>query len=186
MFTYDESWNYIESILKSNTPFKEGWLKIIAFHEEKEPNSYWSDLKNIDFEKDLQSAASWFFKTVANEPIPNSVIALWFGIFQTADEDGSNERYIIYFTGSNNYDEQEIENWALDPVYSPDDKYFEPEILNLKLKKLKEHKSDNYSFLNWILPISYITLLVQQLKNKLTADLYITVGYDDGDYINLR
>ena len=49
-------------------------------------------------------------------------------------------------------------------------------------------------FLDWILPISYAALLIQTaiqngevkpllLQNK--SMLFVTLGYDDGDYINL-
>lgn len=184
MFNHASSWNFLESILQSNMAFKDGWKDIIAFHEEQLIDSY-NDIEGFDFEKDLLSASTWFEEALATDPIPNSVKALWFGIFITADEDESNEGYCFYFTGSDNYDEHNLDNWALNPVYSPVNKYFKPERLNTLLKKIKENKPDNYSFLDWILPISYVSLMVKQLKNKLNTNFYITVGYDDGDYLSL-
>lgn len=194
MFNHDESWNYIEDVLKSNLSFHEGWLKIVAFHEVKQTDLSLVVLRRIDLDAELLEITKWIKVNLANEPLPNTVVALWFGIFTAADEDGNDAGYTIYFSGTDSYDEEEIENWISNETYSPHNKYFIPAAFNTLLEKLKQTHSEAYPFLDWILPISYAALLIQTaiqngevkpllLQNK--SMLFVTLGYDDGDYINL-
>src|SRR5690606_38716213 len=95
----------------------------------------------------------------------------------------------LYLHGANQYDKEDIE-WATEPNYEPDleRKYFIPEGLN-ELNNLIEGDED-YSFLDWILPLAYSSIILENLiTNKIDKTILknidklgVTTGFDSGDF----
>jgi hypothetical protein len=189
-FQHDKSWDCLASIFASKLSAKDAWIRFIDFHEQTVPKSYWTFLKQLDIDGEQKEITQWLQKLVTDSPIPNNVVALWIGILKFAD----NEKEIpaIYLAGANTYDKDDID-WACNPTYLPENRYAQLELLQ-QIDDIAGKDEANYEFLDWILPLAYCTLMFDEiirtkldkklvLKNK--DNLFMAVGHDSGDYMDL-
>lgn len=191
-FNHDSSWDNFEKIFNSRPTFKDGWNKIIDFHEAIAKKPYWTELRNVNFENELTEMKEWIEGVLTNYPITNDTIALWIGLIKILDEN-ENETYALYLVGSNTFDKNDIE-WATEPTYLPENRYAIFEALD-KIEQLTKNNGDNdFYFLDWILPLSFSALLIDEyIRTNLNKSLFLThnkeinvaVGFDSGDYYNL-
>ncbi|MBC8053191.1 MAG: hypothetical protein H7Y13_09005 [Sphingobacteriaceae bacterium] len=190
-FAHNKSWEHFETVFNSKLPIKEAWDKIIDFHEKTVPTCYWTQLRELDVETEQQEIKEWFEQLVANDPLPQKVISIWIGIVKLLD-DNDNKVNAIYLTGADSYDKDDIE-WATEPTYEPENKYGVLDILN-QIENIIKEDPKNYSFLDWILPLAYCSLTIDEIvRRKLDPSiflksqkkLFVTTGHDSGDYMNL-
>lgn len=191
-FTHDKSWDAFETILQNRLSLQDSWKQLLDFHKKTKIKKYWAELLNQNYSQEQKEVAEWVNELVVKYPIPSSVRALWIGIAQLYDEKENKEFYAYYLQGADNYDENDIE-WATEPTYDPDEKYFVPDILNNIISIVKMDKND-FSFLDWILPIAYSSFLFDGiLRNELDKSkfltsqrqLHVSLGYDGGDFKEL-
>ncbi len=192
-YSYDKSWDAFEEILSAKLGIKESWNKIIDFHEAIKPKSYWSALRELDVEAEQDDIRDWMEQIVENSPIPNSTQALWIGITQLHDEETQKDYYAIYLTGSKNYDPEDID-WAVNPTYEPEENYGIVQVLT-NLTSIISDDQEDFSYLDWMLPISYIAFSLDEIIRTNSLDkklflkkkniLHVTTGYDEGDFINI-
>jgi hypothetical protein len=177
-------------------PFNEAWSKLIEYHSRIKPAAYWKKLLDFDFEVEQQEISQWLEQVVQDEPLPAEVQALWFGLAKFSDGNSKEEFYATYLVGSEKYDKEDIE-WATEPVYSPEERYFVSDIYN-EIDKVvtatKGAKGDVYSFLDWLLPVAYYSLNLNDIFQnhinnsnflKHRGQLHIACGHDSGDYLNI-
>lgn len=106
---------------------------------------------------------------ITNRPSGN-IQAYWFGLFE------SEKGYVIYLTGSNNYDEVD-DDWACNIDFTPENKY-----LDLGLKGYKwEDVLDIATNL-----IKDFTKSEEYKKHFISKADHIAVGFDDGDLIKIK
>ena len=191
IYSHENSWNYLEELISLKLPIQESWKRIIEFHRDVVHKECWQSLLEFDLiaeQVELKNGLEYF---VTDAPIPENIIALWIGIF-LANIDG-NEYYAIYLSGSENFDKGNVD-WAIDPAYNPENNYGIPEVLNEIRTIIKAKNTDNFDFLDWILPISYCALTIDEIVRnmidksiflKSKDELSVTLGYDNGDFINL-
>jgi len=134
------------------------------------------------------------FKALLPMIIPEGVsdyFALWIGIVKLVDN--NKEVYAIYLTGSDSYDEDDID-WSTEPVYEPENRYVIVGVLNEIDEIIVNDNDGDYSFLDWILPLAYCALtfddiISTKLNKKLflnsKAKLFVSLGHDSGDYKDL-
>jgi len=191
-FSYDDSWEYFESILESRADIQSSWTKLIDYHSSIVDRPYWNDLRQLDVRVEQVEIKEWLEQLVDSSPLPVHVIALWFGITQLWDEEENSEVYAIYLNGSENYDLEDID-WACDCEYDPENKYIIPEVL-IELEKIIKTDEENYSFLSWIMPLAYCSFVLDEIiRTRLNKTLFlknqpkifVATGFDSGDYINL-
>ena len=191
-FSHDKSWDAFATIFKKAVSFSESWSRLIDFHEKIKAKKYWTQLRNVDHSQDQKEIKEWLNELPLKNPIPSSVKALWIGIAQLYDEKENKEFYAYYLQGADSYNENDID-WASEPSYEPEEKYFVPDILNNVRSKIKKDKND-FSFLDWILPLAYSSFLFNDiLKTELDKSkffnsqkqLFVTIGYDSGDFKEL-
>jgi len=190
-FQHDESWDQLARILASKVPAREAWNNLIDFHEQSFPRSYWADLRQIDLESEQEDIADWIHQIVRSEPIPKNILAFWIGILKLVD-DTNKEVSTIYFAGADNYDKDDID-WACDPSYLPENRYAQPPILQ-QIDNIAQKDKENYQFLDWILPVAYCAFTFDEIvRTKLDKNLFlkhrkkifVAVGHDSGDYIDI-
>lgn len=191
-FSHDQSWDNFEAVLKARLPIRDAWNKIIDFHEEQSPKPYWAAMRQLPLEEEQADIKTWLEQMVAGTLLPEDLVALWIGIFKTYDQEEEAERYVIYLTGSDRFDAEDID-WATEPSYEPDNRYAIPDVLN-ELHTFYQDDSDDYSFLDWILPLVYCALqldaisrsdLNKELFLRHTESLQLATGHDSGDYMVL-
>ena len=189
-FDHDNSWQQLTKLFDSHLPINEAWTKLIEFHEKKAPKTYWDKLKNLDLAAEKEVLKDWLQDLVIKSPIPDTVSALWLGMFKHT-QDGK-EMYVIYLAGSDSYNKDDI-IWANTPSYLPENRYAVPGILN-EINNLIEKDKTDYYFLDWILPVAYSafifdeiirTSLDKKLFLKHKTELHFTTGHDSGDYLEL-
>ena len=98
----------------------------------------------------------WLLELSHNEVIPENIVALNFGIFES--ENG----YCVYLIGSESYDVDD-DDWACDVDYEPVDKY-----------------------LNEVITILLDIISLEKVSAWLLHTKYITVGFDDGVLEKIR
>jgi hypothetical protein len=190
-FQHDKTWETFTTILHSKVPAKRAWTKFIEFHEQNFPKPYWRPLKNIEIDEEQAAIVNWLTNVLTNKPIPKKVIAIWIGLIKF---EGDNESEIptIYFGGANNYD-KDASDWACDLTYLPENRYAQPGLLQ-DIDAIAKSDEDNYEFLDWILPLAYCAFTFDEIvRTKLDKSLFlmhndkvfIAVGHDGGDYIDL-
>lgn len=191
-FEHNNSWDNFEKVVNSEPPIKDGWNQIIDFHKNLKEKSYWTHLKTLDLETEQEEIKDWLESLVTEEPFDKNIVAFWIGINKFMDN-SEKEIYAIYLVGCESYDKEDIE-WATEPTYLPENRYFISGILNEIDKKIKAD-ADDYSILDWILPLAYSSLTFTDLiNNKLDSSkflkyqdkIFVTTGHDGGDYLSLK
>lgn len=189
-FNYDTSWDLLTNTLAQQLPASKAWQQFIDAHAQLYPNPYWEVLKAIDIDHEQADIAGWINQVVAEEPVPKGIVAIWIGLFKFADEDDATP--LTYIVGANEFDGDSAD-WALDPVYEPDNRYVQLSSLLHIDNTIKAHPAD-YAFLDWILPLAYCAFVFDdlartQLDKKLftqeNTKLHLAVGHDSGDFVNL-
>lgn len=190
-FQPDKSWEAFTTILNSKVPARQAWTKFIEFHEQNFPKPYWTPLKEIDIEEEQTDIINWLTNVVTKKPIPKKILAIWIGLLKLAGDDES-EIPTIYFGGADNYNRDNSE-WACDLTYLPDNRYAQPGLLQ-DIDSIAKTNENDYEFLDWILPLAYCaftfdeivrTKLDKSLLLKHKEKIFIAVGHDSGDYIDL-
>ena len=189
-FQHDKSWDNLTTIFASKLTAKDAWNKFIDFHEQTVPKSYWTSLRQLDIEEEQTEIIHWLHQLVTASDIPDNIVALWVGILKFAD----NEKEIptIYLVGADSYDKDDID-WACDPTYNPENRYVQPGVLK-EIDDIAKTDEDNYEFFDWILPLAYCTFTLDEIiRTKLDkklflkskGKLFVAVGHDSGDFMNL-
>ena len=190
-FQHDKSWEAFTTILNSKLPARQAWTKFIEFHEQYFPKPYWTPLKEIEIEEEQTNIINWLTNVVTTKPIPKKVLAIWIGLLKFAG-DNESETPTIYFGGADNYGKDDSD-WACDLTYLPDNRYAQPGFLQ-DIDAIAKTDEDDYEFLDWILPLAYCAFTFDEIvRTKLDKSLFlkhkdkifITVGHDSGDYIEL-
>ncbi|WP_040397914.1 hypothetical protein [Cesiribacter andamanensis] len=149
-------------------------------------------MRQLPLEQEQADLKAWMEQMAEAEPLPEEIVALWIGLFKTWDQEEATERYVLYLTGSDRFDAEDI-YWATAPAYIPDNRYGVPDVLNELLALYQDDEEDG-SFLDWILPLAYCTLQFDAisrsgLKKALflahRESLQLATGHDSGDYMVL-
>jgi hypothetical protein len=190
-FDYSKSWDKLEEVFSSKLTVNEKWNQIIDFHETLFPNTNWAALRQINITAESNEIKEWLEKLVTEEQFNAETLAFWIGLTRFSDEETEKEFYVVYLIGSKKYGINDIQ-WATDPCYIPEKRYFSLDFLN-KIDNIILEDQD-YSFLDWILPISAGSFVLDDsIKCKLDLDkflkykkkMFVAFGFDDGDYLPL-
>lgn len=195
-FQYDTSRDFLESVLASRPGLLEGWHRIIDFYEQQAARPYWSDFRNLDITAEREAILAWWHGMLREEPLPESVVAFWLGLFKFMEETSNEESYSLYLVGCEHYHPDQMD-WTADPVYEPEGRYFIPARLNRLGALLRQHEidhHDDYCLLDWILPLAWCALILDDLIRhhldktlllRSRSRLFVQIGFDDGDYLYL-
>jgi hypothetical protein len=81
-FDHDSSWEQLTKLFNSHLPINEAWTKLIEFHEKLAPKTYWDKLKSLDLAAEKEVLKDWLQDLATKSPIPETVSALWVGMFK--------------------------------------------------------------------------------------------------------
>ncbi|OOQ58124.1 hypothetical protein [Mucilaginibacter pedocola] len=190
---HEAAWENLEQTLNAGLTLRQAWDLVIDFHSGTSPADYWDKVRALNVDADQPALASWMAQIISDSPLPENIIAIWLGITKFWDEEEEKEYYAVYLAGADSYDADDAE-WACDAAYRPANKYIIPDIPN-DVDELIKTDEENYSFLDWILPLAYTALAFNDiiktrldksgfLKNQ--TSLPVTVGFDDGDFISIQ
>lgn len=187
---HEIAWENLEAVLKAALPIQESWPRFIELQAQINPTDYWTNIKELDVRTEQSKLRSELEQIIISTPLPNSIIALWIGITKLLNENDQ-DFYVMYITGTDKYDVDDAD-WAVEPLYDHENKYIITDQLNL-IDDILRSDTENYSFNDWIIPIAYCALTISDILTqtdktsflKFQQKLFVTVGYDDGDFINL-
>lgn len=130
-----------------------------------------SNLLNIKAAKDMKREIAQWLKEINNTTLPNDIVALNFGIFETE------EGYGLYMIGATEYCEDD-EDWACEPVA------YKSDYLILNDPELKT--------MNWEGVLEKIVKILHEALFGYVSDgqslfygKIITTGFDDGELVRL-
>jgi hypothetical protein len=191
VYSYEQTWEAFEFLLKLKLPAKEAWNRLIFYLESVRAKEIWQLLRSLEMEAEQENFSNWFESVFSGSPIPASVKALFVGITKVQEEDMPKEMYVIYVIGSDKYDKNNI-YWALDPTFEPENNVGLLEIMN-QIDDVIQGDTDQ-QFLDWILPLAYCAFMLDEIiRTKLNKSIFlknttkinVTTGFEDGDYANL-
>jgi hypothetical protein len=183
-------WDDFEAIFNQRLPVAQSWSKLIDLLENIKAKPYWAQIRNIDIKTERKEIKDWFELTFSTDEITAETKCLWVGIQEYADKDDA-KLYGIYLIGYDVAGPDEID--GDEPSYSPEDSMIIIDNLSA-IEKLINSDNDDYDFLDWLLPVAYCSLVLDDI---IRQDLYkllvlkfndkmpAAVGYDGGDYITL-
>lgn len=192
-YSYDKAWEAFESIFNAKTGIRESWNKMIDYLESIKPNDYWAELRELDVDGEQEDIKDWMEQIAENSPVPKSAVALWIGITKLWDEETQTEYAAIYLGGAKKYDAEDID-WAADLSYQPEENYGIVQVLT-NVGDIISPDTENFDFLDWILPLSYCSFTIDEIIRTKTINaqlflrgrkqLFVTTGFDEGDFVNL-
>jgi hypothetical protein len=154
------------------------------------PDECWGRLRKLDTRRDVAGISSWLEAVLLNEPPPPSINALYFGLFDEAQE-GLNSRCKLYVAGSDRFDASgQSAEWAVDPVYFPEGRYAPSEVLlSLSAEARTCSGGEAREFIEYLLCLGYASLAVKESRRSLAANpklnlvlrVPMAVGFDSGD-----
>lgn len=191
-FSQDQSWDKLGDILQRDLPLSEAWAEFIDFHSGVRDKPFWNDMRNVDLKKGQEEIAEWLNGLPADEPLPDSLAALWFGIVTMRDQLTGTQFYAYYLLGADDYDADGMD-WGLEPSYSPSNRHYVGETINLLRSYIID--DEDFDFLGWIFPLACTTFLLNGVfeshldKSQYLASreqLHAAVGYENGDFVHLK
>jgi hypothetical protein len=153
----------------------------------KENSAIVDRLEKLDFEKDANSIEKSITNILSSEPPKIKVKGFWFGIFDTHDNGKSSSQ--AYLCGSNKGPGTgETAEWAVNPKYFPESRYFGSKVLN-ELPEVINEAGDNLEiryFSLWYLAVVVANYCKSNYSLLLNADkCIVSIGFDSGDFVNI-
>ena len=183
---------HIEATIRSGVGPIDGMQLVLRYCETNAPKADWHRIRVLPLEQDLLRLEAWLAEVLTNEPPPQTIDGLWFGLFEPVRDDGS-ESLDMYVCGSDHYDPtEEWHDWAVNPVYWPDGRYATSEVLHgiKAATNLKPELPSNLS--DYALSLAYSGLFVSSFARRnarillgKAASRGLVVGHDSGDSIKI-
>lgn len=116
--------------------------------------------------------AAWLEELLSAEPIPQKVIALNFGFFES--EDGKQ----IYLSGSDTYDPFDYD-WACENTYFPEGRYPRLPVFAAITDFTEDYEAGMY------LCLAVTMAYVSEYSESHALPQHIATGFDDGDLVTI-
>ena len=123
-------------------------------------------------EKGFGDFTGWLDELAQAEPIPENIIALNFGFFES--EDGKQ----IYLSGSHVYDPFDYD-WACENTYFPEGRYPNLPVFTAITEFTQDYEAGIY------LCLAVTMAYVSEYSENHSLPAHVTTGFDDGDLITI-
>jgi hypothetical protein len=192
MSSADLTITYIERLVASEVTVTEGMEALINYCESKYSSSLWQDVRHLPFGRDVSDLKMWLESVLSSEPPSVEIEAYWFGLFNPVRHDL--ESCDLYVAGSDHFDpDAQSADWAAIPVYFPEGRYAEPEILHALHRIMASADDEAGEFGDYTLCLGYACLAVATLFAVVdpaimlgpTVSRAVAVGFDSGDFVLL-
>ncbi len=141
-------------------------------------------LRKAKIERDVAVIRKQLTEVIAAEPPPPEVTAIYFGLFESEDDDGE-EAIGYYVSGVITFDPDSPDS-LVNPAWCPEDRYLTSRVLRL-LKQAEAAASEDgaddlRSRLSYAGQIGLAMLLSRFASEGLFAAKQRIVGFDSGDF----
>jgi hypothetical protein len=72
---------YIREVMETALDTKSGFALLVDYCQAKWPHELWHKLRLLDVDGDIEQLLYWLTHVFATEPPPDTIKALWFGLF---------------------------------------------------------------------------------------------------------
>jgi hypothetical protein len=177
-----ESFNFIQEMVRNETPVSQGMRELIAWCSARRPHRDWDRLGRIRWGRDVQHLARWLESLLRDQPPAAKITGLWFGLFNPIVK------------GSASADLRVAGNpYAADPDWACAPAWKAPAAGSAALAKMYKLAYDGDEALGndaeYPLALGYAALAVRMLAATLDRTILIgsaqsrtfEVGFDSGD-----
>jgi hypothetical protein len=157
-------------------------------------NSLWKRLRKLDFEGDAQSLSEWLAWLFENEPPPDNINGLWFGLYNPMLDDDE-ESCQMYVGGSSGFDQNSDSNeWVCQLPWKPEGRYPASHVLTELFRPVQGITENKVNYLGEaFLCHGYLALVVSTwchgpMRTILLGDAPIravVIGHDSGDFYRM-
>ncbi|MDP8942846.1 MAG: hypothetical protein M3N16_01795 [Actinomycetota bacterium] len=193
----DRLFERIEAVVRSTCTVEEGMFRVIDFCSEARPHGDWRRFREqLNFDDDLRRLTDWLRTVFSNQPPPEEIDGLWFGLFEPV-EDGEPTRDmdVAGGTGARN----DPDRWAERLTWTPKAAHARSQVLH----GIYQIAYDGLESDGWVeglgneaehpLCLTYAGLAVRWLASTSLSELLlgratervIEVGFNDGDLLHL-
>lgn len=137
----------------------------------KSMGASWAALEK-EVSKAYRKFEKWLLKLIQTEPIPEEIVALNFGLFE------SEHGVQLYVSGSEEWDEEDSD-WASNHDYFPDDGYWDNDFY-ARIGKVVADDEDTCIYLS-LATTSLFAMTFIQAHPYAFQEIYVATGFDDGD-----
>lgn len=123
-------------------------------------------------EQGYEDFAEWLEQLLRAEPLPENIIALNFGFFES--EDGKQ----IYLSGSHVYDPFDFD-WACENTYFPEGRYHNLPVFAAITDFTQDYEAGIY------LCLATAMAYVSEYSENHALPAHIATGFDDGDLVTI-
>lgn len=193
---YKDVTRMIKDTAKQRLPVTDAMRPWLSYCRDATPGEceIWRQLSSLDFESDFQHLTNWLIQVLRDEPIPESINGVWFGMYYPIDVDLDSKRRLhwgkptcrLYLSGSTRFSET---NWACDPEYWPEGRYSNSEVLTTIYRSTQELKGDVSPLGDGCLCQGYAASVISNWCSGALAQQLIgpqgqravAMGFDSGD-----
>jgi hypothetical protein len=186
-FNFANAYEFVKRTVESGSGVVDGMMDLIGYCEKKKRNFVWKEIRQLNFNKDVERLREWLVEVLSTEPPANEIKAFWFGLFNPMHDDGR-ASCCLYVSGSTRFDEADWACWA-DDSYVPVGRYADSKILDEVYSLTNEKGVGDIG--EYVLCLGYACLAVKNLCETVPLELLlgsrdtraVAVGFDSGDEI---
>ncbi len=176
----------VVALVARSTRPADGWSELVAYLGEKSGATV-ELLRDVAIIDDVHGAAEQLRELCAAEPPPTSVNAVYFGLFDTSDDDGV-EGIGFYVSGVEDFDPNDPDSLC-SPAWWPEGRYLQSAALDA-VKELEVDcrgagNSDAASLLGYAGQLGAAMLVAKFASGLLFGARKIVVGFDSGDFVEV-
>ena len=193
MELYDKAWDKFEFLIEEKKSCSTCMKELIEFLKPEMDKKTYDKLGIIDYQTEVSLVREHIISELKQKPLPENIKGIWFAISKYFDENKNIEYYVFYLTGSTKYDLNNNE-WSTEFAYETESGIFLLEAMN-EIDSIIRKDLKFCQLGDWIIPISYYSFIINEcfmnneFKKSFLLDkdeVGIAIGYDEGDYINLK
>jgi hypothetical protein len=162
------------------------WLSLTSYLQETSKSDL-VDLAAVDIQADVEQVRRQLVELIQREPPPPDINALYFGLFDTIDDDGS--RDIGYYVAGVEGFDPDTADTLCDPLWWPDGRYLSSAALscvkNAELASGTRGQREVERLLGYAGQLGAALLVSRFASVGVLPGLRRVVGFDSGDIAEL-
>ncbi len=164
------------------------WQTIVDIGKKNDPHLYWEHFVNFDIDSETQTIVDYLKSHLAEEPIPEDIKHIYFGLFETGDDQVPAGFYIC---GSNT-DPDEQGDFLCHPAWFPEWRQIHSKLLNDVMFATfgvlldEQIEEENLEVFDYFLIFSAAITIVKGIMRKIPIDRNVYVGFDNGDFMKVN
>ena len=178
-----QSFDEVVSLVNGASGLNGGWDSLRDYLEGKSPGLS-DEVDDVDISQDVAEVADQVRLVLEAEPPPDTVDAIYFGLFDTV-EDSGDEGIGFYVAGAADYSTGG-DDALCDPAWWPDRRYLLSDALSALRRVEAARDGDERAFLSYAGQLGIALLVTKFVVRGLFEGKAILVGFDSGDVAKVR